>query len=161
MPSPTRRDLITSLGTVGLVSLAGCSTFGSEDIPAGSLQFVNEDVLSHEFTMQVTNVGTEYDQEAGQVVGDPAVPRALRERRTTAILAAGSTRTYEDIFTEPIWYTIQFTVDGEVPDPGGQVSVHPAPNGDDRGTYVGAKVFEYGEFTWVVTATDNPGSFSQ
>ncbi|MFC7135394.1 MULTISPECIES: hypothetical protein [Salinibaculum] len=161
MPSRTRRGFLASLGTAGLAGVAGCTAFGSDDIPAGSLQFVNEDVLSHEFTMQVVAVGTEYDRDAREVVGDPAVSRVIAERRTTAVLDANTTRTYEDVFSEPVWYTVQFTFDGEVPENGGQVSFHPAPEDDGRGTYLGAKVFEYGEVTWVVSATDNAGPFDQ
>jgi hypothetical protein len=159
MPSTTRRALLASLGTAGLASLAGCSLIASEDVPAGSLQFVNEDVLSHEFTMEIADVGTEYDREADTVVGDPAVLRPLIGRRTTAVVDADTTRTYQAIFTEPIWYTVRFTVDGEVPERGGLVSFHPAPSDGERGTYVGARVFEYGDFSPVVSATDNPGPF--
>ncbi|MHB9285685.1 hypothetical protein ACKVMT_01430 [Halobacteriales archaeon Cl-PHB] len=159
MPSLSRRSLLASLGTAGLASVAGCNALGSDDVPAGSLQFVNEDHLPHEFTMQVTAVGTDYDDDAREVVGDPPVPRAIAERRTTAVVDAQTTRTYEEVFTEPVWYTVRFTLDGEVPEHGGEVSFHPAPEEDERGTYLGARVYEWGEFSWVVSGTDNPGPF--
>lgn len=161
MPSPTRRTLLASIGTVGFACVAGCNSTSSDDVPAGSLQFVNEDTLPHELTMQITDVGSGYDRDAQEVVGDVAIPEVLADRRTTAGVEPGTTRTYEAVFTEPLWYTVQFTIDGGVPRHGGQVSFHPAPSDEDRGTYVGAKVFEHGEFTWVVSATDNPGPFDQ
>jgi hypothetical protein len=111
--------------------------------------------------MQVTAVGTEYDRDARQAVGDPPVPQAIAERRTTVVVDPETTQAYEAVFTEPVWYTVQFTIDGEVPEHGGRVSFHPPPNDGKRGTYLGAKVFEGGRFTGVVSGTDNSGPFDR
>lgn len=164
MPSTTRRSFVAALGAAGLGGIAGCSALASEEVPAGSLRLVNRDTLPHEIAMEVTGVGTEYDEDTREVVGDPVVPQPLTERRATAILRADTTRTYEAIFTEPVWYTVRFTVDGEViTDPDGTVSFYPGPRDDSSvaGEYLRAGVLKHGEKTLVVAGTSNRGPFEQ
>ncbi|WP_092662203.1 hypothetical protein [Halorientalis persicus] len=155
---------MATLAAAGFGGIAGCSALGSEDVPAGSLELVNRDTLPHEIAMEITDVGTEYEEDAREVVGDPIVPQPLTERRTTAILQADTTRTYEAIFTEPVWYTVRFTIDGEVvTEPDGKVSFYPGPRNDSSvaGEYLRAGVLENGEKTLVVAGTSNRGPFEQ
>jgi len=155
---------MATLGAIGFASAAGCNGLGSEAVPAGSLQLVNQDSLPHEIVMEITDVGNEYDEGAGEVVGDPNVPQYLTERRTTAVLEADTSRTYEAIFSEPVWYTVQFTIDGEVaPEPDGRVSSYPGPLAESNvaGEYLRAGVLENGEKSLVVSGTDNSGPFER
>lgn len=164
MPSITRRSFLATLGTAGVAGVAGCNAFGSEDVPAGALQVVNRDTLPHEIAMEVADVGAEYDEETREVVGDPIVPQPLRERQMTVVLDAQTTRTYEDIFTEPVWYTVRFTIDGEaVPNSDGTVSFYPGPREDSTvaGEYLRAGVHENGEQMLHLSGTDNSGPFDQ
>jgi hypothetical protein len=114
--------------------------------------------------MEIVDVGTEYDEDTREVVGDPMVPQPLTERRTTAVLGADTTRTYEAVFSEPLWYTVRFTIDGEVAtEPDGSVSFYPGPieEGNVAGQYIRVGVLENGEKTLVVSGTDNGGSLEQ
>jgi hypothetical protein len=125
---------------------------------------INRDTLPHEIAMEVTDIGNEYDEDTREVVGDPIVPQPLTERRTTAVLQPDTTQTYEGIFTEPVWYTVQFTVDGEVvTEPDGEVSFYPGPRNDSSvaGEYLRAGVLENGQKTLVVAGTSDSGSFEQ
>jgi len=164
MPSTTRRALITTLGATGVAGLAGCSAIGSRDVPAGSLQLVNRDTLPHEIAMEIVDVGTEYNEDTREVVGDPMVPQLLTERRTTAVLGADTTRTYEAVFSEPLWYTVRFTIDGEVAtEPDGSISFYPGPIEESNvaGEYLRVGTLENGEKTIVVSGTNNGGPFEQ
>jgi hypothetical protein len=152
------------LGVAGVGSVAGCNAVGSGEIPAGALQLVNRDTLPHEIAVEVTDVGTEYDEDARAVVGDPVVPEPLAERRTTAVLEADTARTYEAVFSEPVWYTVRVTIDGEVAtEPDGGFSFYPGPMEESSvaGEYLRAGVLENGEKTVVVSGTDNRGPFEQ
>lgn len=142
MPSTTRRALLVTLGTAGTACVAGCSAPPADEIPAGGLQFVNKDVLPHELRMQVTAVGIKYDRDTRLAVGDQPVPRAIVERRTTAVVDAETSQTYEHISVEPVWYIVQFSIDGEVPEHGSPVRFHPPPNDGDPATNLGAKMFK-------------------
>jgi hypothetical protein len=164
MPSTTRRSFVAALAGAGFGGFAGCNALGSEDVPAGSLELINRDTLPHEIAMKITDVGTEYDEDAQEVVGDPMVPQPLTERRTTAVLDADTTRTYDAIFTESVWYTVQFTIDGEaITEPDGKVSFYPGPrtNSTVAGEYLTAGVLENGGKTLVVAGTSNRGPFEQ
>jgi hypothetical protein len=162
MPSITRRSFAAALVTAGVGGLAGCGLPASRDVAAGSLELVNRDTLPHEIAMEITDVGNEYDGDTREVVGDVMVPRAATERRTTAILQPDTTRIYEAVFTEPVWYTVRFTIDGEpLTEPDGEVSFYPGPRDDSSvaGEYLRSGVRKTGEKTLVVVGTSNRGPF--
>lgn len=159
MPSLSRRSFLATLGTATVASLAGCG-FGESDLPAGSLQFVNNHDLPHRIGMRVTGVGTEPGDGPNEVTGDPVVTQSQRELTASTTIQPGDTQTYEEIFTYDVWYGIEFTIDGERPgDNGGLARFNPAPTDDERGSILGGTAHEGGDFGWVVSGTDNPGAF--
>lgn len=162
MPSIHRRTFLTSVGSVALAGLAGCSTGGSESPPAGSLRFVNEHTVPHAITMRVSGVGSTPEDTSGPGDGDPIVPPAQRELTASTTVPPESSQTYESVFTESVWYGVEFTVDGELPeDDAGETSYRPAPTADEAGNILVGKVYPSGEFSWVISTTDNPGAFEE
>lgn len=162
MPSTSRRSLLASLGTVTVAGLAGCSLGRNDRPPAGGLQFVNDHDLPHAVSMRVTGVGTEPGDGPSEVRGDPVVPQPQRQLSASTVVQPGETQTYETIFTEEVVYGVEFTLDGELPeDNAGQITFTPAPDDGERGYFLGGKVYQSGEFSWVVSSTGNPGPFDQ
>lgn len=159
MPS-TRRAVLASLGTVAAGGLAGCARPDSGDLPAGSLQFQNNHDLPHAITVAVTDVGTDTGDDPGAVTGDPIVPAAQRSLTASASVDPGGSETYERVFTEPVWYVVEFTVDGRPPREDARTTVyHPVPPGKETGRTLTGRVYESGEFSWVVSSTENRGGF--
>jgi hypothetical protein len=154
-----RRSFLASAGLCVLGATAGCALPESTGPPAGSLRFANEHSVPHDIAMRVTGVGSESGDAPGAVEGDPIVPPPQRELTATAVLDPGETRTYEAVFTEPVWYGVEFGLDGAVPDTGGAVTWHPAPAEGERGSYLAGRVSESGEFSWAVSATEDDGPF--
>ena len=103
MPSPTRRSLLTALGTVTVGSLAGCTELFDDSPPAGSLRFENSHTLPHSIRFEVTGVGAEPGEGAGDVTGDVIAPPTQRNLTASATVSPGDTETYESVFTEPVW----------------------------------------------------------
>ncbi|MFC4553067.1 MULTISPECIES: hypothetical protein [Halorussus] len=160
MPSANRRLLLTSLGSVAVGSLAGCTGVTSDELPAGSLRFENEHELPHVIAMRVTDIGSGPGDGPGAVVGHPSVVPAQRNLSASASVEPGESKTYEGVFTEPVWYAVQFTVDGRKPHEETCATVfHPAPANEKDGTFLSGKVYDSGEFSWVVSSTENEGSF--
>ncbi|MFB6087937.1 MAG: hypothetical protein ABEJ85_05395 [Haloarculaceae archaeon] len=160
MPSTTRRSVLASLGAVAVGSIAGCNAVGSADPPAGSLRFVNDHDLPHAIRMEVTDVGDAPGDGPAAVTGDPIVPPAQRTLTASTVVDPGETQTYESVFTEPVWYAVQFTVDGREPEnDAGITAFHPAPADGESGSTLTGKVYSSGEFSWVVGSTENPGPF--
>ncbi|MFD1513334.1 hypothetical protein [Halomarina rubra] len=159
-----RRALLAMVGALGASTLAGCSTFGDADLPAGTLRFVNDDDLPHTVGFEVTAVGAEPgDDGPGSVTGDAdaVVPERQRELTASVALDAGESRTYEDVFAYPVWYGVRFTVDGEDPDnDSGRTAYNPAPPDWDTGRVLGGRVYEDGDLGYFVSGTSNPGSFT-
>jgi hypothetical protein len=158
-----RRALLSSLSALGVSGLAGCSTFRDDDIPAGSLQFENRDNLPHVIGISVVAVGTESetDSEGYSVTGDVTVSPQQRELRASSSVAPGETQTFEDIFTESVYYLVEFTLDGTVPETGGQVPFTPSPSEREYYSVLGGVVSGSGEFSWQVSSTDNAGRFQR
>jgi hypothetical protein len=101
VPSTTRRDLLTALGTTTTAALAGCAGLRSgesNDPPAGSLRFVNDDVVPHTITMRVVGVGAAPGDDPGTVRGEPDQPvrRAQRELTAATAVEPGERRIYEE-----------------------------------------------------------------
>jgi len=162
MPSVQRRSFLTAVGSVALASLAGCPADSSERPPAGSLRFVNDHTVPHAISMRVTGVGETPGDAQGSVEGDPIVPPAQRELTAATTVQPGDSQTYESVFTEPVWYGIEFTVDGRSPkDDAGVTSFNPAPTAEENGSILSGKVYPSGEFSWVISSTENPGAFEQ
>lgn len=164
MPPSTRRTFLAAVGTAASTALAGCSTLtdGSDDPPAGSLQFENRHSVPHSIHLTVTDVGAAPGPAPGEVQGepDPPVRASLRSLTATGTVAPDETELYERVFTAPVWYAVRFRLDGErLEDGAGEVVFGPAPDDENRGSYLGAEVSETGEFSWVVTSTGNPGPF--
>lgn len=157
MPSTSRRSVLASLG---IVALAGCGFRSDGGPPAGSLRFVNEHELPHAISMQVTGVGATPGHGPSDVQGTVTVPPAQRDLSASTVVRPGETQTYEAIFTEAAWYGVAFHLDGQLPaDNAGEVKYYPAPRDDERGHVLVGKVYRSGEFSWVVSATENPGPF--
>jgi hypothetical protein len=162
MPSIPRRRFLAALSGAAAGGLAGCGSLSDQSPPAGSLRFENDHNLPHSIRLEVTGVGTESGSDAGGVAGDVAVPAPQRSLTASTTLEPGERLTYESVFTEPVWYGVQFTVDGSVPgDNAGTTRFNPADA--DGGTWelLAGKVYESGEFSWVVHTTDNAGTFDR
>lgn len=160
MSPPSRRSFLATLGTASLTTLAGCGITGSEKPPAGSLRFTNDHTLPHAVSMTVTGIGSRPGDGPNEVEGDPAVPPAQRELAASTVVQPGNSQTFEEIFTYDVWYGVRFTLDGAAPENNaGLVKFHPAPSDDERGSFLSGKVYESGEFSWVVTTTSDSGSF--
>lgn len=157
MPSTDRRTVLASLGAVALGGVAGCASGAP---PAGSLRFVNEHTVPHSLSVRVTGVGAAPGDGPGEVRGDPIVPPAQRELSASTVVEPGERRTYEGAFTEPVWYAVRFTVDGDKPENGaGVVTWTPAPDDADGGNLLSGTVYPSGDFSWVISGTENPGPF--
>jgi hypothetical protein len=158
MPSSSRRALLASLCAATVGGLSGCAALSDRSPPAGTLRFVNDHDLPHSIRLAVTGVGSEPGDEPGSVTGDVIVPPEQRELTASTVVAPGERETYEGVFTEPVWYGIQFEVDGETPEnDAGTTVFNPAADGEWR-ILVG-RVYESGTLSWVVSSTDNPGAF--
>ena len=162
MPSRERRSLLATLGTVAVSSVAGCASLWSNRPPAGSLRFVNEHSVPHSISMRVTGVGSSPGDGPGEVEGDPIVPPTQRRLSASAVAKPGETQTYEGVFTEPAWYAVQFTLDGKKPGNNSGVVVW-SPASIDGGSweFLTGKVYNSGEFSWVVSSTQHSGSFGE
>lgn len=79
-----------------------------------SLRFVNDDeTVPHSITMRVTDVGTTPGEEAYSVTGRTTAPPAQRNLTASTTLEPGDSETYDSVFTESVWYAIEFTVDDQ------------------------------------------------
>lgn len=161
MPSMNRRDVLASTGIIALGGLAGCSSYRTESTPAGSLRFANQDEVPHSISIRVTDVGSSKGDDPTEVEGDPIVPATQRELTASTVVEPGESKTYEEVFTEPVWYAVRFSVDGRVPnDDLGAVAWTPTPSGVDRGNVLSGEVYRSGEFSWVVSRTEDLGRFA-
>lgn len=156
---PSRRAVLAIASSCVATGLAGCNGNSVDQPPAGSLRVVNQDTLPHELRMGVIDTGTAAGEEAGTVTGDPDIPGDV-SLTMTVHLDAGATQTHESVFSQSVWYAVEFAVDGRVPDTRrGRVAFNPAPSGADRGRTLEASVSDRGSFGWSIAATDNPGTF--
>ncbi|UPV75675.1 hypothetical protein M0R89_06325 [Halorussus limi] len=158
-----RRALLTSLSTVGVTGLTGCSDILNDDIPAGSLQFENRDDLPHVIGVSVVDVGAEPRSEPDRygVAGDVSAPPQQRELTASSSVAPGETQTFKNIFTEPVYYLVEFTVDGTVPETGGRIPFNPSPSGREYDNVLMGVVYASGEFSYGISSTGNAGRFDR
>lgn len=158
-----RRALLASFSALGVASLAGCSSFQNDDIPAGSLQFENQDDLPHVIGISIVDVGTEAEtgSDGYSVSGDVTVRPQQREMKASSSVAPGETQTFRNIFTESVYYLVEFTLDGDLPETGGRVPFNPSPSNREYDNVLGGVVYGSGEFSWQVSTTDNAGRFEQ
>ncbi|MFB6120516.1 MAG: hypothetical protein ABEJ68_05300 [Halobacteriaceae archaeon] len=160
MPSTRRRTFLATLGGLAAGSTAGCSLLGSEERPAGTLVFANDDSLPHAVSMRVTGVGAEPGDGDGTVTGTTTVPPAQRSLTATTTLDPDESDAYRGTFTHAAWYAVAFRVDGRQPENGtGTVTFNPRPAGEERGRTLTARVHESGDFTWAIGTTGDLGPF--
>jgi hypothetical protein len=156
-----RRSFLAALGIAGTTSLAGCGDFLDDDeLPAGSLRIENTRNLPHLVKMTVTDVGNDgvNTDDGYDVRGDVAVRSEQRELQTSIYVAPNEIKTFEAIFTEPVTYLVEFTVDGVVP----ENAVYPfSPGVSSRGNYayLDAEVYGGGVFGASFATTGVSGPF--
>ena len=158
-----RRSVLASLGALGITGLTGCSEFLNDDIPAGSLQFENQDTLPHIIGISVVDVGAEpeTDSDGYSVSGDVPVPPQQRELTASSSVAPGETQTFKNVFTESVYYLVEFTLDGTTPETGGRIPFNPSPSDREYDNVLGGVVYASGEFSYQVRSTDNAGRFNK
>ena len=158
-----RRHFLTSLSAVSVIGFAGCSDVLNDDIPAGSLQFENQDDLPHVIGISVIDVGAEPRSEPDRysVSGDVSVPPQQRALAASSSVAPGETQTFKNIFTESVYYLVEFTLDGTTPETGGRIPFNPSPSDREYDNVLGGVVYTSGEFSYQVSSTDNAGRFDQ
>lgn len=162
MPSPNRRTFLAALATGTLVSLTGCASSVDESPPAGSLRFVNNHNLPHSIRIEVTGVGATPGEEPGKVRDDVIAPPMQRHLTASTTVGPEDSETYENIFTEPVWYGVQFLLDGAVPDDNAGTTVfNPADADGGSWEVLTGKIYESGEFSWVISTTDDAGQFDR
>lgn len=155
-----RRSFLAAASTSVLMGIAGCSSWVERNTPAGSLRFVNDHRVPHSFTMRVTDVGTEPGTDAGAVTGEPIVAESQATLTAGTSVPPGEQVVYEDVFTESVWYAVEFLIDGQVPaSKTGVTAFRPSPTDQADGKILGGTVSPSGEFSWTVSSTDNPGRF--
>ena len=163
MPSLNRRTFLATLGASACGTLAGCATIRQGNPPAGSIQFTNQDSLPHLIQIAVTDVGSELSSETGTVAGDVTVPAPQRNLTATEHLSPEESTTYTDVFTEPVWYAVECTVDRrqssdrEVKT---QAIFHPAPPEREYVNYLQALLRDSGRIELAVVTTDNTGRYT-
>lgn len=155
-----RRALLTALGTASATSLAGCSGLFDDELPAGSLHLENRHNLPHLVGMTVTDVGSDgvRTDDGYDVRGTVTVRPDQRRLKTSISVAPDEIKTFEAVFTEPVTYLVEFTVDGTGP----ENAVYPfSPGISSRGnyTYLDAEVYGGGEFSASLATTDVSGPF--
>lgn len=161
MPSTNRRWFLASVGAVSIGSFAGCAMFSEQSPPAGSLRFENDHHLPHLIRLEVTDVGSEPGTGADGVTGTVTVPASQRNVTTATTVRPDSSQTFESVFTESAWYSVQFTIDGELPgDNSGTTRFNPAADDGGSDEFLTGHVYESGEFSWEVRTSDDAGSFS-
>lgn len=95
---------------------------------------MNDDTLPHSLSMRITDVGTETGDNLYTVTGETTVPPLQRNLTSATVVEPDGSGTYEAVFTEPVWYAIQFTIDNRTPvDEAGHVVFNPAPEGETTG----------------------------
>lgn len=162
MPSIERRTYLTSLSGVAIGGLAGCPALTTQSPPAGSLRFINDSRLPHAIRVEVTDVGAEPSDGAGGVTGNVIAPPTQRTLTASSVVSPADTETFDSVFTEPVWYGIQFWLDGDIPeDNAGTTRLNPAAADGGTWEFLTGHVYESGEFSWEVHTTDNPGPFNQ
>jgi hypothetical protein len=156
-----RRVVLAAVGAASLGSIAGCSFRQSDEPPTGSLRFVNDDeIVPHSITMRVTDVGTAPGEEPYSVTGRTTAPPAQRNLTASTTLEPGDSETYDSVFTESVWYAIEFLVDDQPPaEEAGHVVYSPVPDDEPIGRMLTGKVGSNGDFWWTISATENAGTF--
>lgn len=154
----TRRRLLGALAGVAGAGAAGCAALGPDDPSGGSLRFVKKDAVPQVLGMRVTDVGARTGEEPGTVTGDTTAPPAQRTLTARASVDPGASPTYEAVFTSPVWYAVEFSVDGRTPETG-TTAFTPAPTDGGPGRYLAGRVSAAGDLTWTVGSAGGPGPF--
>jgi hypothetical protein len=123
---------------------------------------VNEHDLPHAISMRVTDVGTAPSDRLDQVQGDPPVSQQQRQLSASTVTQPTETQTYKAVFTEHVYYGVEFTLDKKPFEGGaGKTVFNPTPSDTNPGEFITGKVYVSGEFSWVVCSTENSGPFEQ
>jgi len=158
-----RRTLLATLGTTVSGSLAGCRTITDEAPPAGSLRFTNQDSLPHTIQLSVTDVGSELNADTGTLTGTVTVPAPQRNLTATEQLSPETSTEYTDVFTDPVWYEIECTVDHRQTadrEVMAQALFHPAPPERTYVNYLHALLRDSGRIELAVITTENTGRYT-
>lgn len=158
-----RRTFLRVLGTTASVGVAGCGTLADDAPPAGSIRFTNQDALPHTIRVSVTDVGSEPGDEAGTTSGEVTVPEPQRNLTASENLSPEDSTTYTDVFTEPVWYGVECTVDGRQAsdrEVSTRATFHPAPPGREYVNYLLALVRDSGRVELAVVTTENTGRYT-
>ena len=110
--------------------------------------------------MTVTDVGSDgvRTEDGYDVRGDVTVRPDQRRLQTSISVDPDESKTFEAVFTEPVTYLVEFTVDGVVP----ENAVYTfSPGVDSRGNYwyLDAEVYRRGVFSASFRSTDVSGPF--
>jgi hypothetical protein len=156
-----RRTLLASLGVLSVSSLSGCLSAGDTAIPAGSLQFENQDDLPHIINTSVVDIGTETetDAEGYSVSGDVTVRPQQQTLTASSSVAPDETQVFNDIFTESVYYLVEFTLSNGASETGVRVPFHPSPSNREYDNILRGVVHPSGQLSWMIDTTDNPGRF--
>ncbi|MFD1511898.1 hypothetical protein [Halomarina rubra] len=73
-------------------------------------------------------------------------------------VSPGETRPFETIFTEPVWYDVEFSFDGSTKN--GRTAYHPTPPDRDYGNVLESAITDSGWSSWQISATENLGAFA-
>ncbi|MFD1512506.1 hypothetical protein [Halomarina rubra] len=158
-----RRTLLSSLGALGATTLAGCSSTSEEGLPAGSLRFINRHDLPHLVSLTVLDAGSSLASSGAyengtRVTGDVSGRTQRVGATTTTTVGPGETTPFETIFSEPVWYDVEFSFDGSTEN--GRTAYHPAPPDRDHGNVLEGVITDSGRSSWQVSSTDNLGVFA-
>ncbi|UPW02236.1 hypothetical protein M0R88_09110 [Halorussus gelatinilyticus] len=97
--------------------------------------------------------------EEYEVAGDVSVPPQQRTLTATSSVTPGETQTFKNIFTESVYYLVEFTLDGAVPETGGRIPFNPSPPEREYDSVLGGVEYASGDFSYQVSSTDNSGRF--
>ena len=156
-----RRTYLTALGTAAGSSLTGCIT--NDAPPAGSLRFTNQDALPHTIQLSVTDVGSKPGDETGTTSGEVTISATQQNLTTEKNLSPEESATYTDVFTDPVWYGVECTVDNrQSPDDEvmSRATFHPAPPGREYVNYLQGLIRDSGRVELAVITTENTGRYT-
>ncbi|QLD88585.1 hypothetical protein HWV07_05875 [Natronomonas salina] len=164
-----RRALLSSLGALTVSGLSGCSSSEEEEEqpPAGSVRFSNRHDLPHVVGFTITNIGTEIDHSSDDsvVTGDTrlSLPIHKKDLSTSVSIAPDETSLYPGAFSkrasDALYYAVEFSLDGSVPERGEPIPFSPAPSDDER-CFLEVSIGASGSLSPGITKTENEGEYS-
>jgi hypothetical protein len=146
---------------VGISGLAGWIDLDGTAIPAGSLQFANQDELPHIIGISVVDVGTETERDADgySVSGEVDIRPQQAKLTASSSVAPGETQVFRNVFTESVYYLVEFTLGNGGSETGVHVPFHPSPSDREYDNVLRGVVNASGQLAWKIETTDNSGRF--